>query len=141
MKFDFIKPIDMETNKKKLTTASGIPYAENENSQTVGPRGPILLQDFILFEKSAAFNRERIPERVVHAKGSGAYGTFTVTKDITHLTKVTPPPPQSFSTLNCLASGRKKGESCGLLSLWAKEKKKKIQAHLSLTHTLRTLTP
>src|SRR6202163_4434386 len=69
----------METNKKKLTTASGIPYAENENSMTVGPRGPILLQDFILHEKMAHFNRERIPERVVHAKGSGAYGTFTCT--------------------------------------------------------------
>ncbi len=77
----------METNKKKLTTASGIPYAENENTMTVGPRGPILLQDFILHEKMAHFNRERIPERVVHAKGSGAYGTFTVTHDITKYTK------------------------------------------------------
>jgi catalase len=54
----FLKPIDMETNKKKLTTASGIPYAENENSMTLGPRGPILLQDFILHEKMAHFNRE-----------------------------------------------------------------------------------
>ena len=77
----------METNKKKLTTASGIPYAENENSMTVGPRGPILLQDFILHEKMAHFNRERIPERVVHAKGSGAYGTFTITHDISKYTK------------------------------------------------------
>jgi catalase len=77
----------METNKKKLTTASGIPYHENENSQTVGPRGPILLQDFILHEKMAHFNRERIPERVVHAKGSGAYGTFTVTHDISKYTR------------------------------------------------------
>jgi catalase len=77
----------METNKKKLTTASGIPYAEHENSMTVGPRGPILLQDFILHEKMASFNRERIPERVVHAKGSGAYGTFTVTHDITKYTR------------------------------------------------------
>jgi len=68
--------------KKKLTTASGRPYAENENSMTAGPRGPILLQDYILHEKMAHFNRERIPERVVHAKGSGAYGTFTVTHDI-----------------------------------------------------------
>ncbi|MES2730127.1 MAG: catalase [Bacteroidota bacterium] len=73
----------MEEDKRKLTTASGRPYAENENSMTVGPRGPILLQDFILHEKMAHFNRERIPERVVHAKGSGAYGTFTVTNDIT----------------------------------------------------------
>lgn len=73
--------------KKKLTTASGRPFAENENSMTVGPRGPILLQDFILHEKMAHFNRERIPERVVHAKGSGAFGTFTVTHDITKYTK------------------------------------------------------
>ena len=75
------------SNHNKLTTASGIPYAENENSQTAGPRGPILLQDFILHEKMAHFNRERIPERVVHAKGSGAFGTFTVTHDISKYTK------------------------------------------------------
>ncbi|MDB5124920.1 MAG: catalase [Mucilaginibacter sp.] len=86
MKFGCIKTIQMEI-KKKLTTASGIPYAENENSMTVGPRGPILLQDFILHEKMAHFNRERIPERVVHAKGSGAYGTFTVTHDISKYTR------------------------------------------------------
>jgi catalase len=73
--------------KKKLTTASGIPYTENENSMTVGPQGPILLQDFILHEKMAHFNRERIPERVVHAKGTGAFGKFTVTHDITKYTK------------------------------------------------------
>jgi catalase len=81
------KPIAMENNKKKLTTASGIPYVENENSMTVGPRGPILVQDFILHEKMAHFNRERIPERVVHAKGSGAYGTFTATHDISKYTR------------------------------------------------------
>lgn len=74
-------------NKKKLTTASGRPYAENENTESFGPRGPLLLQDFILHEKMAHFNRERIPERVVHAKGSGAFGTFTVTHDITAYTK------------------------------------------------------
>lgn len=72
---------------RKLTTASGKPYVENENSMSVGPRGPLLLQDFILHEKMAHFNRERIPERVVHAKGSGAFGTFTVTHDITKYTK------------------------------------------------------
>ncbi|MGQ3013385.1 MAG: catalase [Flavobacteriales bacterium] len=75
-----------DTNRR-LTTASGIPYVENENSMTAGPRGPVLLQDFILHEKMAHFNRERIPERVVHAKGSGAFGTFTVTNDITKYTK------------------------------------------------------
>ena len=65
-----------------LTTASGIPVADNQNSISAGPRGPLLLQDFHLIEKLQHFNRERIPERVVHAKGSGAYGTFTVTNDI-----------------------------------------------------------
>ncbi|MBC7487628.1 MAG: catalase [Cytophagaceae bacterium] len=73
--------------KKKLTTASGIPYAENENSMSAGPRGPLLLQDFVLHEKMAHFNRERIPERVVHAKGTGAFGTFKVTNDITKYTR------------------------------------------------------
>lgn len=77
-----------ETPKnKKLTTASGKPYAENENSMSAGPRGPLLLQDFILHEKMAHFNRERIPERAVHAKGTGAFGTFTVTHDISKYTR------------------------------------------------------
>jgi catalase len=70
-----------------ITTASGIPVADNQNSASAGPRGPLLLQDFHLIEKLQHFNRERIPERVVHAKGSGAYGTFTVTHDITQYTK------------------------------------------------------
>lgn len=72
---------------KKLTTASGRPYFENEDSMTAGPRGPILLQDYYLHEKLAHFNRERIPERVVHAKGTGAYGIFKVTKNITKYTR------------------------------------------------------
>jgi catalase len=66
-----------------LTTASGAPVADNQNSRSAGPRGPLLLDDFHLVEKLAHFNREVIPERRVHAKGSGAYGTFTVTRDIT----------------------------------------------------------
>ncbi len=70
-----------------ITTASGIPVADNQNSVSAGGRGPLLLQDFHLIEKLQHFNRERIPERVVHAKGSGAYGTFTVTHDITRFTK------------------------------------------------------
>ena len=78
---------DDKEQKQKLTTASGRPYVENENTQSVGPRGPLLLQDYILHEKMAHFNRERIPERVVHAKGSGAFGTFTVTHDIASYTK------------------------------------------------------
>jgi len=70
-----------------LTTASGNPVGDNQNSLTAGPRGPVLLSDFHLLEKMAHFNRERIPERVVHAKGSGAYGTLTVTHDISRYTK------------------------------------------------------
>ena len=70
-----------------LTTSAGAPVADNQNSLSAGPRGPLLLQDVHLIEKLAAFNRERIPERVVHAKGSGAYGTLTVTKDITRYTR------------------------------------------------------
>lgn len=66
-----------------LTTASGAPVPDNNNSVTAGPRGPVLMQDFWLLEKLAHFARERIPERVVHAKGSGAFGTFKVTHDIT----------------------------------------------------------
>ena len=75
------------SENKKLTSASGIPYYNNEDSLSAGPRGPLLLQDFILHEKMAHFNRERIPERVVHAKGSGAFGTFTVTNDLTNYTR------------------------------------------------------
>ncbi|AYG43245.1 catalase [Pseudomonas sp. Leaf58] len=71
---------------KILTTASGAPVADNQNSRSAGPRGPLLLDDFHLIEKLAHFNRENIPERRVHAKGSGAYGTFTVTRDITGYT-------------------------------------------------------
>lgn len=74
-------------DSKNLSRGSGAPYFEHENSQSVGERGPILLQDFILQENLAHFVRERIPERVVHAKGSGAYGKFTVTHDITKYTR------------------------------------------------------
>ncbi|MHA6495160.1 catalase [Pseudomonas borbori] len=74
------------SQNKVLTTASGAPVADNQNSRSAGPRGPLLLDDFHLIEKLAHFNRENIPERRVHAKGSGAYGTFTVTRDITSYT-------------------------------------------------------
>lgn len=74
-------------DSKKLTSGSGAPYFEHEDSQTVGARGPVLMQDFILQENLAHFVRERIPERIVHAKGSGAYGKFTVTHDISKYTK------------------------------------------------------
>jgi len=72
---------------KKLTTSFGAPVADNQNVLTAGPRGPMLLQDAWFLEKLAHFDREVIPERRMHAKGSGAYGTFTVTKDITKYTK------------------------------------------------------
>jgi len=69
----------MPEEKKQLTTAAGRPVGDNQNSLTVGPRGPVVFEDFLLFEKMAVFNRERIPERIVHAKGSGAHGHFTCT--------------------------------------------------------------
>lgn len=72
---------------KKMTTAGGHPVAENQHSLTAGERGPILIQDSHLIEKLAHFNREKVPERIVHAKGSGAYGTLTVTKDISQYTR------------------------------------------------------
>jgi len=79
--------MNMSQKTKTLTTAAGAPVADNQNSLTAGSRGPVVLEDFHLLEKLAHFNRERIPERVVHAKGSGAFGEFVVTKDISKLTK------------------------------------------------------
>jgi catalase len=70
-----------------LTTTGGAPIPDNQNSVTAGPRGPVLLQDYQLIEKLAHQNRERIPERVVHAKGSAAFGTLTITGDITKYTR------------------------------------------------------
>jgi catalase len=73
--------------RKIMTTDAGRPVGDNQNSLTVGPRGPVVFEDFLLFEKMAHFNRERIPERLVHAKGSGAYGHFVCTsKEITKYT-------------------------------------------------------
>jgi catalase len=74
-------------DKQVLTTSAGAPIADNQNAMTAGPQGPILLQDYQLLEKLAHQNRERISERTVHAKGWGAFGTFTVTHDITRYTK------------------------------------------------------
>lgn len=70
-----------------MTTTGGNPIADNQNSLSAGARGPLLLQDYQLIEKLAHQNRERIPERVVHAKGSGAFGTLTITHDITAYSK------------------------------------------------------
>ena len=78
---------DTKGKNPKLTKASGAPIENNQDSMTAGPRGPIVFEDTWLFEKNAHFNREVIPERRMHAKGSGAFGTFTVTKDITKYTK------------------------------------------------------
>lgn len=74
-------------DKKKLTNNAGAPVADNQNVMTAGKRGPMLLQDVWFLEKLAHFDREVIPERRMHAKGSGAFGTFTVTHDITRYTK------------------------------------------------------
>ena len=76
-----------KNQKKKLTTAFGIPVADDQNSLTAGERGPVLMQDVHLLEKLAHFDRERIPERVVHAKGAGAGGYFEVTGDVTRYTR------------------------------------------------------
>ena len=75
------------TDRKTLTTSAGAPVPDNQNSLTAGERGPLLLQDYQLIEKLAHQNRERIPERPVHAKGWGAYGTVTMTGDISKYTK------------------------------------------------------
>jgi len=77
----------MTIDDNMLTTAAGAPVPDNQNSLTAGPRGPLLAADHQLFEKHAHFNRERIPERVVHAKGSGAHGTLTITSDITRYSR------------------------------------------------------
>ncbi|ORX60328.1 catalase [Hesseltinella vesiculosa] len=74
-------------NSNVLTTSNGNPVDNNQTSETAGVNGPVLLQDFHLIDKLSHFDRERIPERVVHAKGAGAHGYFEVTHDISHLTK------------------------------------------------------
>lgn len=88
----------MQEDRKKMTTDAGRPVGDNQNSLTVGPRGPVVFEDFLLFEKMAHFNRERIPERVVHAKGSGAYGYFVCNN----------PAIQKFSTAKLFSSVGKK---------------------------------
>jgi catalase len=89
----------------RLTTSAGAPVSHNDTSKTAGPRGPVMLDDYQLIEKLAHQNRERIPERVVHAKGWGAQGTFTVTHDITQYT--------------CADIFSKVGNSCDILSRWS----------------------
>ena len=74
-------------DKPTLTTSAGAPVPDNQNSLTAGARGPLLIQDYQLLEKLAHQNRERIPERTVHAKGWGAFGTLTITQDITRFSR------------------------------------------------------
>jgi catalase len=77
----------LSAQQKKLTTNTGVPVGSNQNSITVGKDGPVLLEDIHLVEKLAAFDRERIPERVVHARGAGAHGVFVSAADMTEFTK------------------------------------------------------
>src|SRR5580692_957974 len=77
----------MADTRSPMTHATGAPVADNLNTKTAGLRGPVLLEDIWLIEKMAHFDREVIPERRMHAKGWGAYGTFAVTKDISKYTK------------------------------------------------------
>ncbi|HVA37442.1 MAG TPA: catalase [Candidatus Dormibacteraeota bacterium] len=76
-----------ETTPRTLTTNFGAPVSDNQNSRTAGAGGPVTLEDFQLIEKLAHFDRERVPERVVHAKGGGAFGYFEVTNDLTEFTR------------------------------------------------------
>ena len=76
-----------EQERRPTTTDAGVPVASDEHSLSVGPDGPLLLQDHYLIEQMANFNRERIPERQPHAKGGGAFGTFQVTQDVSAFTR------------------------------------------------------
>src|SRR6266487_1717031 len=77
----------MTDHRPRTTTDAGTPAPSDEFSQSAGPDGPLLLQDHYLIQKMAQFNRERVPERVVHAKGGGAYGELTITEDVSQFTK------------------------------------------------------
>ena len=79
------KKQDDETPDKTLTTRQGHPVPNNQSQRTVGTRGPATLENYHFLEKISHFDRERIPERVVHAKGAGAYGEFEVTDDISDI--------------------------------------------------------
>lgn len=79
-----------DATDRRLTTNQGVPVADNQNSLKAGPRGPALLKDFILREKITHFDHERIPERIVHARGSGAHGYFEAYEDLSDLTRAAP---------------------------------------------------
>ncbi|NAZ36886.1 catalase [Rubellimicrobium sp. CFH 75288] len=93
------------TDRPRLTTTAGAPVSHNDTSKSAGPRGPLMLDDYQLIEKLAHQNRERIPERVVHAKGWGAQGTFEVTHDISRYT--------------CAKLFSRVGNTCEILSRWS----------------------
>ena len=109
-----------QSQRPPTTTDAGIPVASQEHSLTVGPDGPVLLQDFYLIEQMANFNRERIPERQPHAKGGGAFGTFVVTDDVSRYTKAAVFQPRTetdvvlrFSTVAGEHGPRTPGETRG----------------------------
>ncbi|CAN0604638.1 unnamed protein product, partial [Ectocarpus sp. 12 AP-2014] len=79
--------VGLAQSNNTITTNGGVPIGDNQNSKTVGEYGPVLLEDIYLVEKLAAFDRERIPERVVHPRGAGASGYFEATKDMSEFTK------------------------------------------------------
>jgi catalase len=87
LSFSGTNPDNITSMSHVLTTSNGAPVDDNQNSVTAGPYGPISISDFHLIDKLAHFDRERIPERVVHAKGAGAHGYFEVTNDISKYTK------------------------------------------------------
>ncbi|MBS1134200.1 MAG: catalase, partial [Burkholderiaceae bacterium] len=80
----------VDSGGRALTTNQGVPIADNQNSLRMGTRGPTLIEDFILREKITHFDHERIPERVVHARGSGAHGVFECTEALTDITRAVP---------------------------------------------------
>lgn len=81
-----LEPFIHETEGKKMTSNEGIPISDDENSLTAGDRGPTLIEDFLAREKLAHFDRERIPERVVHARGYGAHGEFQLYESLSDIT-------------------------------------------------------
>jgi catalase len=107
-----------ENGDSRLTTNFGVPVGDNQNSRTAGTHGPATLEDVHLIEKLAHFDRERVPERVVHAKGGGAFGYFEVTNDVTEFTKA-----DFLSKLanvrKCLRAFRRLPVNSGLLTPYA----------------------
>ena len=87
---DSLERVRVDSSGRVLTTNQGVPIADNQNSLKAGPRGPVLLEDFILREKITHFDHERIPERIVHARGSAAHGVFECTEAIPELTRAAP---------------------------------------------------